>query len=243
MPVWKSILNIFTACSEFVLGMSWITVQCVQKLNILQSCRSYTAKQWIHRYYRDSVLIFKLLNDVTFHTQMSIQRIWELNTHPVERRGEKRRWVIRTLRMKGSVSTFSFFRLAFKAAVCQAFCWGKAAAWDHLPNVPRVAHALSFGSISHYLTIKIVKAGFHILCLCFTHCMSYSILNVNYQIRSVVHTTETEDRQQNRRKGRQERQKGFKCFLHMHTFLIITFSFLLYLAPLGDGRQFQLEKD
>lgn len=136
MPVWKSILNIFTACSEFVLGMSWITVQCVQKLNILQSCRSYTAKQWIHRYYRDSILIFKLLNDVTFHTQMSIQRIWELNTHPVERRGEKRRWVIRTLRMKGSVSTFSFFRLAFKAAVCQAFCWGKAAAWDHLPNVP-----------------------------------------------------------------------------------------------------------
>lgn len=80
------------------------------------------------------------------------------------------------------------------------------------PMSPPVAQALSFGSISHYLTIKIVKAGFHILCLCFTHCMSYSILNVNYQIRSVVHITETEDRQQNRRKGRQERQKGFKCF-------------------------------
>lgn len=75
------------------------------------------------------------------------------------------------------------------------------------PMSPPVAQALSFGSISHYLTIKIVKAGFHILCLCFTHCMSYSILNVNYQIRSVVHTTETEDRQQNKRKGRQERQK------------------------------------
>ena len=94
--------------------------------------------------------------------------------------------------MKWSVSSFSFFRLLFRAAVCQAFWWGKKQLLEiTYPMFPPLAQALSFGSLSHYITIKIIKAGFRIPRLCFTHCMGYSILNVSYQIRSVAHTTTT----------------------------------------------------